>query len=617
MTSASVAVAETARVLAPPPKLRLSEWADQNRWQPPGSPVPGRWKTLGYQRGVFDAFTDPAVKRIVLKTATQLLKTEFILSAVGYVISQDPAPILVVVPRDGDIHALSKDRLAPMLSGTPCLQGLVAEVKSRDANNTIAHKRFPGGHISMSPSNLAARPIKYLFCDEVDKYPLSAGTEGDPISLAEKRLAWYWDSKEIATCSPTIEGLSKIAKLYDESDQREYLVPCPHCGEFQKLIWSQVKWDNILPRKQLLVSVRYECSKCSAHWNDVERWRACEKGRWVAQEPFGGVAGFHLNEIASPRKKLRDLVEDYLGKKDDVFQLQTFVNTTLAETWKQKGEAPDWERLKSRTEDYDLGMVPTGVLFLTAGADVQKDRIEVAVWGWGRGAQSWLVDYLVLDGNTSRPEVWEKLDEALERSYEHEGGLGLPIARMAVDAGYETTMAYQFTRHRGGARVLAVFGRSSGVALLWQGEPVDVTIGGKRRRRGLRPWLINVSMAKVELYGRLDMEPPEDSEYPPGWVHYPPMADEWFKQLTAEQWVARVVKGYRKGQWEKTRERNEVLDCRIYARAAAEHVGMSRFTDAHWTALEEQMKPVTPSVQATRQQPAPVRRKTRSRWMDS
>jgi phage terminase large subunit GpA-like protein len=297
----------------------------------------------------------------------------------------------------------------------------------------------------------------------------------------------------------------------------------------------------------------------------------------------------------------------------------------LGETWSERGEAPDWQRLYERREDYPLGAVPAGGLFLVAACDVQRDRLEAQVVAWGRGKQSWVVDYLVFPGDTSRPEVWRKLTELLDARYPHPSGVELPIVRMAVDSGYATQQVYAWARQQGPGRVLVIKGVEHGVTPIGQPTAVDVTAGGKRIRRGVKVWPVATGLLKSELYGWLKLDQPtaESGEpYPPGYVHLPQLPEEYFKQLTAEQLVTRVVKGYRRQEWVKIRERNESLDLYVYCRAGAAAYGLDRFTERHWRSLEEQVGVArqpeaapTPAPASPPPQPRPVRRVIRSPFL--
>ena len=311
-------VAKALAVLKPPPDLTISDWADQNRrLSSEASAEPGQWRTSRavYQRGILDAISDPSAETVVIMSSSQIGKSESILNMVGYHIDHDPAPIMVVMPTERDAETWSKDRFSPMARDTPCLQGKIADPRSRDGNNKILHKRFPGGHLTIvganAPSGLASRPIRLLLCDEVDRYPFSAGAEGDPVNLAKKRTVTFWNRKIVLVSTPTNKGASRIEAAFEESDQRRYWVPCPACGAEQLLTWGQVKWDKDENGGHRPETARYHCADCDAAWKDETRWAAISKGRWIADAPFNGTAGFHLNEIYSPWVRLEALVASF------------------------------------------------------------------------------------------------------------------------------------------------------------------------------------------------------------------------------------------------------------------------------------------------------------------
>ncbi|WP_375572800.1 phage terminase large subunit family protein [Seohaeicola saemankumensis] len=617
-------MAKALAVLKPPPDLTISDWADQNRrLSSEASAEPGQWRTsrAEYQRGIMDAISDPAAETVVIMSSSQIGKSESILNMVGYHIDHDPAPIMVVMPTERDAETWSKDRFSPMARDTSCLQGKIADPRSRDGNNKILHKRFPGGHLTIvganAPSGLASRPIRLLLCDEVDRYPFSAGAEGDPVNLAKKRTVTFWNRKIVLVSTPTNKGASRIEAAFEESDQRRFWVPCPACGVEQLLTWGQVKWDKDENGSHRPETARYHCADCDAAWKDETRWAAISKGRWIADAAFNGTAGFHLNEIYSPWVRLEAMAKAFLSARaggDET--MKTFINTSLGETWMESGEAPDWQRLQGLKEDWRAGTVPAGGLFLTAGADVQKDRIEVDVWAWGRGLQSWLIDHIVIDGGPGNPACWQKLTDLLGRTWAHASGTSMTIGKLAIDTGYETAAVYAWARQVGFGQVAPVkglegFNRASPVT----GPTfVDATIGGKRLRRGARLWSVATSTFKAETYRflRQDRPTPEDviagASFPAGTVHLPHWADsEWLKQLAAEQLVTvKNKRGFAKLEWQKLRERNEALDCRVYARAAAWIAGIDRWTEAHWAALADELGVVSPAaMKSSRQLPTP------------
>ncbi len=625
-------------VLKPPPDLTISDWADQNRrLSSEASAEPGQWRTsrAEYQRGIMDAISDPAAETVVIMSSSQIGKSESILNMVGFHIDHDPAPIMVVMPTERDAETWSKDRFSPMARDTPCLQDKIGNPRSRDGNNKILHKRFPGGHLTIvganAPSGLASRPIRLLLCDEVDRYPFSAGAEGDPVNLARKRTVTFWNRKIVLVSTPTNKGASRIEAAFEESDQRRFWVPCPECGTEQVLTWSQVRWDKATDGSHLPDTARYHCAQCDAVWRDETRWVAISKGRWIAEQPFVGTAGFHLNEIYSPWVRLHAMAKTFLSARaggDEM--MKTFINTSLGETWMESGEAPDWQRLQGQKEEWRSGTVPAGGLFLTAGADVQKDRIEVDVWAWGRGLQSWLIDHIVIEGGPGDPACWQKLSDLLGQTWAHPSGQNLTIARLAIDTGYETSAVYAWARQVGFGQVAPVkglegFNRASPVT----GPTfVDATIGGKRLRRGARLWSVATSTFKTETYRFLRQDRPTPEEikagaaFAAGTVHLPSWADsEWLKQLTAEQLVTvRNKRGFAKLEWQKLRERNEALDCRVYARAAAWILGADRWSDARWLELERQLaveasEAAGDGLEKAKARPSAQRRTMRSNYM--
>lgn len=550
-----------------------------------------------------DAFNEPLVREVAVKSSAQVAKTTILENVIGYFVNHDPAPIMVLQPTLEMAETFSKDRLAPMIRDTPALAARMSEHGSRKGGNTILHKKFHGGHLTMaganSPASLASRPIRIVLGDEIDRYLANVGNEGNPRQLAKKRTTAFWNSKAGWFSTPTIDGSSEIDKLYQDSDQRLYFVPCPHCAEMHVLLWDNLKWkegDPIAGKDgrsiRRAVDAWFKCPECAGEIRDVDRWKAIRAGEWRATAPFHGRAGFWLWQGYSPFVKAVDTANEWLAALGRPADLQTVMNTVRGECWADTGEAPDWERLKGRAGNYKRGSIPAGVLFLTVGVDVQKDRFEVSVWGWGRGKSSWLIDHTVIMCDTSRAESYNALDEEIAHSYEFAAGQHMNVLILAIDAAYETTNVYQFARRHGVARVIAVFGKDAGQALLWQGTAVDEKRNGKKVRRSFRPFLMNSSMIKGETYGILRQDSPEVGQpMPPGWISFPAgMDDEYFRQMTAEQLVSRTHKGYQKREWQKMRERNEALDCRSLARAAAEHVGISRFTERNWRAFEEYLQ---------------------------
>ena len=544
---------------APPPDLTISEWADEfRRLSPEASAEPGRWITARaeYQRGMMDAISDPRIEQIVFMTGAQIGKTEIINNIVGYHIHQDPAPMLIVQPTLEMAKAWSQERLAPMLRDTEALSSLIADPRARDSGNTMLHKVFNGGHLSIaganSPAGLASRPIRIVLCDEVDRYPVSAGSEGDPVSLAKKRATTFWNRKIILVSTPTEKGASRIEAAYQESDQRKYFVPCEDCGEEQFLKWAQVHWENGNP-----YSASYACEHCGSLWDDAARFRAIKKGRWVAtSETSSKVAGFHLNGLYSPWTPLYEAVSDFINSKRDPMRLKTWVNTFLGETWEEQGEQIDEIDLMERCENWG-DQIPDEVLLITAGVDVQDDRLEVEIVGWGRGEESWSLAYETMYGDPSSAELWNRLDILLQKKFDHPRG-EMVIRSACVDSGgHYTQQVYNYARLRAGRRVFAIKG-VGGEGRPIVGRPTKNNIG----KINLFP--VGTDTAKELVYARLKIAGEGD-----GYCHFPAgRSEEYFRMLTAEKKVTRYFKGRPRTEWAKIRTRNEALDCRVYATAA-------------------------------------------------
>jgi phage terminase large subunit GpA-like protein len=600
MSLASIQQALNAftQAVAPPPDLRVSDWARHNfRLSSEYSASVGEFVPHAYQIEPLDVLgpSNPS-DMMVMMCAAQMMKTLIMLVFLGYVIDVDPGPVLIAQPSEADADSFSKERIAPMVRDVPVLAAKVEEQRGRDSGNTILQKRFRGGQVSLtgaiSPRGLRRRSVRYLLLDEIDGYEDTA--EGDPVDLAVMRTVTFWNRKIVLCSTPTIHGNSRIERAFEDSDQRRYFMPCPWCEHEQVLVWGRVKWGVVDGEVIEPANAHYQCEKCERLIPHHLKLDMLQKGRWVATNAAGRYPGFGISRLyAMDWSWGRIVTEKFLPAKDNPIKLQSFVNTILAETWKSPGEsAPDWEKLSSRIEDYRLGTVPLGVLFLTAGVDVQKSWIEGYVWGWGRGQQRWLVDHFRFEGDPYGSEVWKALEEQLARTYRHPCGVDLPIARMAVDSGYATNEVYLFVRRQGIGRAIAVDGRPRGMALVGSPQPVDITVQGRKLTKGVKIWPVNVSTAKSELYGYLNKERPKEGEpYPSGWVHFATGLDEeFFRQLTAEHLQTRVVKGYPKYEWIKTRERNEALDCANYARGAANVCGMDRFQEQHWAALESGLK---------------------------
>lgn len=592
--------------LTPDSDLTVSEWADRHRMLSGRSAAePGRYRTMRtpYMREIMDRLSpgDPT-QRIVFMKAAQVGATEAGNNWIGFAIHQAPGPMLAVQPTVELAKRNSRQRVDPLIEESPELREKVKPARSRDAGNTMLSKEFAGGILIMTGANsavgLRSTPARYIFLDEVDAYPASADEEGDPVSLAEARSLTFAHRRKILLVStPTIRGLSRIEREFEASDQRRFFVPCPHCDAMQWLKFERLQWQKAQPE-----TAEYHCEACDRAIAEHHKTAMLEAGEWRATSESADpkTVGYHLSALYSPIGWMSwmQIARAWEAAQGSDEAIKAFRNTTLGETWIETGEAPDWQRLYDRRETWKPGTVPAGGLFLTAGADVQKDRIEVDIWAWGRGFESWLVDHVVIEGGPDRPDAWSDLTALLDRSWPHECGAHMKIARLAIDTGYEAPAVYAWSRKAGFAQVAPIkgvegFNRSSPVS----GPTfVDATEGGKRLRRGARLWTVAVSTFKAETYRFLRLDRPTDEEraegavFPPGTIHLPKWVEtEWLKQVVAEQLVTvRTKRGFAKLEWQKLRERNEALDCRVYARAAAWILGADRWSNARWEELVAQ-----------------------------
>lgn len=562
--------------LAPPKSLTLSEWADAYRMlSPEASAEPGPWRTdrVPYVRGIQDACTEPGVQRVVAMMASQSGKTEIELNLAGYHIHQDPSPILALQASLEAAQTWSTDRLAPMLRDTPVLRGRVHEAKTRTSANTLRHKLFPGGHITIVGANsavgLSMRPIRILLADEVDRFPPSAGSEGDPLALAEIRTTTFWNRKIVVVSSPTIKGNSRIELEYAGSDMRRFEVPCPHCGERQPLNFWKPRHEDAPPKARGYLhwdssdpdTVAYLCGFCGTLIGESEKLSMLDGGEWVIQNPQGAYPGFWVSQLYSPFVRWRDIVAGFYKAKQKPETLQVFVNTVLGEVW-EESDSPraDATTLAKRRESYVR--VPYGVGVLTAGVDVQGDRIELEVRGWGAGEESWLIAHHRIYGDPENAEVWSRLETLLAKPYLHENGEGMRIHSVAIDTGHATLAVYQYVRGRQRIGVRAVKGSSE------RAYPLIGRAPKRPNRHGVKVWPIGTITAKDRLFSRLGIVEPG-----PGYLHFPQPAldgadDEYLNQYAGEKVVTRVnQRGVRIREYEQT-GRNEAIDLYVYSFAA-------------------------------------------------
>ena len=552
------------------PIQTVTEWADKHRFlSSVSSSEPGKWKTerTPYLKEIMDCLspTHPCEKVVFMKGA-QVGGTECGNNWMGFCICNAPGPMLIVNPTTETAKRTSRMRIDPAIENCPALREKIKSPRSRDSGNTMLMKEFPGGILIMtganSPVGLRSLPVRYLFLDEVDGFPDEAGTEGDPVDLAVQRTATFNNRKIFVVSTPTIKDASRIEQAFLEGDQRYFYVPCPHCGHYQVLRWRNVIFDP----KNLTEAV-YKCEECEAIWHDYQKELILKKGRWIPTNPDAnpGVVSFHLSSLYSPHgwTSWTSIAREFLDSKDDPSRLQVWTNTKLAETWEDMaGQQIDPTSLMVRREKWGPEL-PRQVVILTCGVDVQDNRLELEIVGWGRGEESWSIDYHVLYGDPSTPELWAQLDEVLSRKYPHSKEVpDLPIAATCIDSGgHYTDYVINYCHARRLHGIFAIKG-VGGV-----GKPIWPATASKSYTTKKPVYLIGVNDAKDILMRRLHLE---DSSGPGIW-HFPmDRESDWFEQVTNEVASKKLSKGRLIREWvpRKNGVRTEGLDCRVYAYAA-------------------------------------------------
>lgn len=611
------------RGLRPEPRLTVSEWADQHRYLSTRSgPIPGPWRTsrTPYLREIMDALSvSSPVQEVVFCKGSQIGGTELGNNWLGSVIHQTPGSFMVVMPTEKVQKRKSRQSLDTLIRDTPVIRNLVHVAKSRDPGNTTLMKVFPGGILILasaeSASDLRSSPVRFLFKDEIDAFPEELDGEGDPDELADRGTMGFGEKRKIYSVStPTIEGRSRIMRRFLETDRRYYHVPCPRCGFFQRITWrpsqgtesqASIKWESHpdeLPGavansiKNRERAVWMECGACQGRIDEHEKETMLPGGRWVPEAPerSGVVRGYHLSALYSPygMYSWADSAYRFLRAKGDPKRQRVWTNQDLGETWKETGEAPDWRRLWERRESYPLGIVPLGGRILTCGVDVQGDRIELEVKAWGPERRSWSIEYLVFPGGPEAPATWTYLDRLLARVWQFEdGGPPQHLAALGIDAGFAPQLVYAWVRRYGiSARLFALRGRVGTMQVIGPPSYVDVDVGGRKIQRGASFRPVDTGMIKEELFGRLSLDPPTDpaTPFPEGYCHFPSYGVEYFKGLASEQLIRRRLKSGREvHDWEKLPnvERNEPLDCYVYARAVLSALGADAWELEDWDAV--------------------------------
>ena len=567
----------TYELFRPPRRRTVSQWADENRiLVSDSSSEAGRWRTdrAPYQREIMDAFTDPKIYEIDVMASAQVGKSEIQLNMIGEAVDEDPGPMMYVQPTKEMAEDYSKRRIAPMISACPTLREKFYAAKGKDSNNTISMKLFPGGSLAIiganSPTDLASKPIRYLLCDEIDRFPDSAGTEGDPIALAERRTETFRHNRKIVKCStPTIKGKSKIEKAFMKGTQEEWRTECPHCRSFSFIRFDDIRFDREEFRDEdgkkdwIVTNARWRCPVCQREIPEAEAKRLPAK--WFARNQkalANGIRSFRLSAFMSPWSDWRDIALSFLHAKDDPQLLQVFHNTMLGESWELRESNSEPQQLYGRREHYNA-QVPTGVLVMTMGVDTQDNRLEYEIVGWDRDEQSWGIQRGIIPGRPDAPGVWEEIDNLLEQEWEMANGMTLRISATFVDSGgHFTSDVYRQCARREMRRVFAIKGEPG------EGKAyVRLMKKEKDAPKGTRFMIAVDSGKEAILYGAGVEEPGAR------FMHFPVGDDrgydlEFFRGLLSEKQMLVRRRGQNVITWEKVHERNEPLDCRNYARAA-------------------------------------------------
>lgn len=562
---------EMLKLLKPAPDLTIGEWADKYRVLSKESAAEsGKWSTARtpYMKEIYNCLTDSETESVTIMSSAQVGKTEMLLNILGRYMHLDPCSILFVQPTVEDAKAFSKERVEPMIRDTKVLRQLVKKANKR-AEGTVQGKMFPGGFVRFvganSPSGLASRPIRITLLDEVDRFPGSAAEEGNPVELAEARTTTFFNRKMLRVSTPTDESTSKIKVLFLQGSQEEWCLACPHCGEYQPLKWEYIREEQ--------ENIMMECQHCGILETE-EQWKKNNQitGKWIAKFPNENKhRSFHMNALASPWRTWKELYEMFLNVKNDELRMRTFTNTVLGETFVlHLEEQLDYEALFERREEYGAEL-HNNIRFLTAGVDVQDNRLEVLVVGWGYGYESYAVQYRDFPGNPGKEEVWIKLDEFLKKKFEYKNGKSIPIACTLIDSGgHHTASVYKYVYGKAKRNIFAIKGQG--------GNGVNILNGFRKTTKRGVPSInllsLGVNALKDLIYSRLTILEGE------GTCHFPKdslkgFGIDFFKGLTAEVKVKKMTSKGEKIEWEiLPGRRNEPLDIMNYATAGIELLGI-------------------------------------------
>jgi phage terminase large subunit GpA-like protein len=619
----NAAVAGAVKNFRPPESLTVAEWADRNRrLSPENSAEAGPWRTsrTPYLREPMEAFTDPKVRKIVMVAASQVGKSELELNIIGYIIDQDPGSVLYVHPTLEDARKFSRLRVAPMIRDSKVLKSKVSEIKAKDSGNTILQKSFPGGMLTMTGSNsasaLASTPARYIIGDERDRWAVSAGTEGDPWALAEARQATFYNAKAVEVSTPTVKGASNIETSYYQGTQERWCHQCPACGEWHEVKFDEIKFEHKVTKLhgkksyKIVGDVEWVCPGCGCL--SSEEVMRKQPAKWIAESPDayeGGVRSYWLNAFSSPWTSWSKIVLKFLEAQQDPQRLKVVFNTLLGELWEDRGELEDEDTMLSRREDYGTRPdgstveLPDGALVLTCGVDTQDNRLEFEVVAHGHYGETWGVRKGYIMGRPDTAEVWQQLDDVIDRVYKFRSGRGLKVSITCVDSGgHYTQEVYAACRARQSKRVFAIKGKG-GDGIPFVSPPTKVAIKDNKK---ITCWLytLGVDAGKATIMSALKVQ-----ETGAKYCHFPRGEDQgydlnFFNGLLSEKLVMKQTRTGNRWTWEKLpgHARNEALDCRNYALAGL------KIIDPDMDAVERRLKGLPDPAPQPRTAPTKKRR---------
>lgn len=593
--------------LAPNKNISIEDWAVEHRRVTDGTAQgPFNKDYVPYILKIFRCFLDPRIRKITLMWSTQLGKSFLIDTIIGYLIHVRPSPILYVLP-DGDfIDTYSTTKLKSLLEDTKVLRPLVQKAKPGKAGTKVDMIKFNSGFMRLasagSISALSGQTIPNIFMDEASKYPRDLKKQGGAVDQAERRAGAYEDEVNIVIAgSPGYSGICAVEKSYLEGSQERFYVPCPHCDAPFVFDTKQLKWDKLEKNGKTihLTDTAYiECPHCRGHILDIHKPKMLLNGEWVSEneEAPSNHVSFQCGIYYSPWTKFSQIAQDFISKSKTEEGLKVF--TTLYEglPFKPRSDQPDWDKIKSRAEPYPMLVAPRGVCFITAGVDIQGNRIAVAIYGWGRGEQAWLIYYGEISETEDRTLPWEELDDLLKNPIKTAEGVEIPISGVAVDSsdGNKTLEIYDFCRNRRARGFFPIKGSSQHTApVISAGKKQEVDAKGRPLKGSIELFSVGTHIIKSTIYERLRNGTPGT----PGYIHFYNSLDaEFYLMLTAEKLITIYDKGVATMKWEKTRKRNESLDCLVYAYACAYKLGIQRIMDHKWDKMESKIYNTTISL---------------------